>query len=346
MLVESGENIWQEDNYTNRGDGDINLGVGDDDQQTTESAVSEEKFQDVKDEVDALQSQINNMTKKMDTLRVPLDMLSKIFSKEWAPSTIYQEDDVIINPSNGYVYKASKDFTSGAKVSEDLANDKMYLVGMPKVPDADRVMYDNKQYTTVEEALDALLYVEPTVALSNNIGTVEMGTTITSVTLSWSANKSLTSIELSDGIGTVSFTRESYTLEDVSITSNESYTITVSDDETEVSDSTSIGFLNSRYWGVSSNTSLTGDELLNLNKQLSSGYSQTKVFDCSGGNYIYFAWPERFGTPSKLVVGGLTSGFTNLGTVEHTNSSGYTESFRVYRSPNLQNGSAIEVTVE
>lgn len=217
-------------------------------------------------------------------------------------------------------------------------------------PTADKVGYINSDYpqlTNVKKALDKLLYVPIAItSFSNNINQVEKGTVLNQVNFSWGFNKQVVSQSINQGIGVLTPDLRNYTLA-MTISSDIQFTLTASDGEQSAISQTGIFFRNRRWWGVSSLAALTSSaDIISLgNSELSTGYVQNRNFNANGGKYIYFSFPATFtGTP-KFTVGGFTAPFDELPTVEHTNSQGYTTTYRVFRSTNLQNDTAIPVVV-
>lgn len=209
--------------------------------------------------------------------------------------------------------------------------------------DASDITYENNaSYDTVEEALDALFYVTPDVSgFSNNVGSVEIGSTITSVVLNWSLNKTMTSASINQSIGSVLGVL-TYT-HSTSFTTDRTYTITVSDGTNSDSASTAIYFRSKRYWGTNANTSLDSTAILALSGELST--SKTKSWSQNGnGQYIYYVYPASFGTATFTVNGLLSTSWT-LSVQSHTNASGYSSSYNVYRTNNVQNGTGIQIEV-
>jgi len=282
-------------------------------------------------------------------LRIPIQEFEDIETLEWESAKQYSESDIIVETDKEgnivSVYKALESFFADQSIGEHIEDGDIALVGIPyKVPSSTRVFYDHPEYHTVAQALDHLLYVPPNVNLSNNVGTVEKGKEITSVTLSWNINKEVKSLELNQDIGSLDTDETSYTLDDISITSNTTFRVTVEDEKQSASNSTSIRFRDRRFWGVSPNSSF--DFIPDsFNSQLSNSYRQSRTFDCSGGNYIYFIWPSSFGTPEEFDVGGFDAPFRVVNTIEHENEYGYTTEYDIYRSEEMQNSSSIPVSV-
>lgn len=210
--------------------------------------------------------------------------------------------------------------------------------------DASQVSYINGSYTTVQQALDALLYVTPVInTFTNNIGTIELGNIINSVDLTWTINKNVTSQSLNQGIGSISSSLRSYSQTGLTMTSTTTYTLTVGDGTNNVSKSTTVSFQEKRYWGVSPNTTLNNAQILALSSEFATSRVMTKTLDATGGNYLYFASPVSFGV-GTFTVGGLVTTFQQS-TISFTNASGYIDNYYLYRSTNLQNGSSITVQI-
>lgn len=210
---------------------------------------------------------------------------------------------------------------------------------------AQNVEYINGEFTTVQQALDSLLYVAPVIKSFNGGGTYEMGQTINEVNLSWSINKEVQTQSLNQGIGSIDASLRSYKHSGVNITNNTTYTLTVSDGTNSVSRNTSINFRQKRYWGTSTKSSLTKEDILAMSQEFSTSRAQTRTFDCSGGKYFYFVIPSQYCNGISFKVGGLAFSAMSSETIQLENASGYTSSYNVYRPINIQTGSAISVEV-
>lgn len=212
---------------------------------------------------------------------------------------------------------------------------------------AEDVSYTNPGYPTiahVKAALDRLLYVAITGSLSGG-STNEVGTVITSLTLNWTLSKDPISQSLNQGLGAQTpLSLRTRSLTGLNITTNITYVLTASDGTTTITPSTTVSFLPRRHWGASTNPSLTSAQILALpSSELASSRNQTRTM--AGNNeYLYFAWPASFGDPT-FVVNGLTSTAWIKTVVNHTNALGFTQSYFVFRSTFLQNGSGIVVQV-
>lgn len=213
-------------------------------------------------------------------------------------------------------------------------------------PVASDVAYTNSQYPSIQnlqDAMDELLYIEPSVSISGG-NNYEIGSTRATTTLTWSWNKTIVSQSLNQGIGSLDPALRTYTY-NTPITTNTTFTITGSDGKKSKSASTSVTFMPKRYWGVSANTTLTDEQIIALSSELSTNRQQTRTFNCSGGKYFYFAIKTSYCNGIQFKVGGLSFSDMLVETRQFTNASGYTDSYNIYRVNNIQTGSAIVVEV-
>lgn len=103
----------------------------------------------------------------------------------WTPSTAYvanqQYIDIVSKDGTAYACKASHTSTSTWDASKWMVLVERGPAGEPGATTADGVSYGDK---TVKEVLDDLLYTAiQLTAFSNNVNTVEMGTTVNTVKL-------------------------------------------------------------------------------------------------------------------------------------------------------------------
>lgn len=181
-------------------------------------------------------------------------------------------------------------------------------------------------------------------AFSNTTGTLERGQSVTSTTLNWTINKTETSQSINQGIGAVTNGIRTYNDSFAAITTDKTYTITASDGTTSDNASTSILFRQRRWWGINASSTATTGLILSLGSSEFST-SRSKSFTINGGGqYLYYAYPSSFGAATFTVNGLLNTAWT-LTVVSHTNASGYTENYNVYRSNTIQNGTGISIVV-
>lgn len=209
--------------------------------------------------------------------------------------------------------------------------------------DAADVTYQNPDYATVEEALNALLYVAPDIfGLTNNRGTVELGSSVADAHLTWSVNKDVTTQTLTS-VGSIDPALRAYDLVGP-WTTDQTWTVTVGDGTNTDNQSTSVLFHRRRHWGADADTVLSSAEILALaNNEFSTALGKAITYDCTGGKYPWYAYPVAFGALSNVTVGGLAFSDYTVDTVSHTNASGHTEDYYTVRFNNIQTGANIQV---
>ena len=158
----------------------------------------------------------------------------------------------------------------------------------------------------------------------------------------------MTKLEIDNGVGDVLGT-VSKTITGANLTTDTTYTLTAEDEKSaSVTKSVSIKFLNSIYYGATTEEHVDDSaKILALEKSnLATEKKLSYTFDCTGGKYITFAMPTTFGLDvSNFKVGGLSNSAWDIETVQHTNASGHQEEYKVFRSHDIQNGSAILVEI-
>lgn len=239
-----------------------------------------------------------------------------------------------------YVTKEAFEAYKETAVSKDYLEEQMI---------AENVDYTYAgDYHNVKEALDKLLYVAPAIKSFIGGGVYEKGTIIDTATLSWELNKPVTAQALNQGIGEINKEARNHVLQDMDLSNNATYTLTVTDEKgNKASASTSILFKQKRYWGVSKQETLDNDEILALSNEFCDNAKMTKTFNCSGGGYFYFALPAQMCSDNMaFYVGSLpVSAFVKtLVTVK--NELGYLAQYYVYRSLNYQTGNSITLEVK
>ena len=157
--------------------------------------------------------------------------------------------------------------------------------------------------------------------------TAEIGSNIARLQLNWDYNKPPTSQSLNGESLDVDVRTKNFD----NVKSNTTYTLTASDGKSNLSKSLSITFLNGKYYGSKEVSSYDSNFIQSLTKVLTNGRTGTFTTTCGQGQYIFFAIPTRFGTPS-FTVGGFTGGFAKVDTIDYTNPSGYVESYDIYKS--------------
>lgn len=209
---------------------------------------------------------------------------------------------------------------------------------------ADSSVYSNPASDTIVDfrtALDYILYYDLSINLICNRSTVlENGAKLTSVTFEWTYNKPIIS---------QSFNNEGLPLDqrryiyNQTITSNKEFKLFATDERKTFTKTISFQFRNGRYWGTSSNLSLENVDILELQKELSTGRGKTFTVNANEGEYIYYCYPMSWGA-ATFSVGGFTGGFELVGNINFINSLGHAEMYYIYRSTNHSLGDTV-VTV-
>ena len=207
--------------------------------------------------------------------------------------------------------------------------------GTKTLPDALNELNRDLQYIPIE-----------ILAFSNNIGVAEKGSMINELTLKWQLNKEPETILMNGQVRADLKTLRSLTLKDMALTADKTFMLQVTDEKGKTArKNTSVVFQNRVYYGVSEiPEEVNNTFILSLSRSLQG--SRTKTFSTTSteGQYVWYAFPSRYGTP-VFNVGGFDGGFTKAASISFTNASGYTEEYAVYRSDNSNLGTkTIKVT--
>jgi hypothetical protein len=213
------------------------------------------------------------------------------------------------------------------------------------IDSAQEIVYQNTDYPTfgsVKDALDKLLYAPVKITSFTGGATYEKGITVVSIVLDWTINRPITSQNINGTSYAVDVRHAP--ISGLSLTTDTTFTLTATDNVSTDTAQIQILLRNKRYWGVSSSASLTDAQIIALNSEFATDRIQTRVFDCTGGQYFYIIYPSAWGAATFKVGGMIQTDFL-LTTRSFTNASGWTESYNIYRIYNLQHGSKIQVEV-
>lgn len=95
---------------------------------------------------------------------------------------------------------------------------------------------------------------------------------------------------------------------------------------------TQVYLYNNKYYGVSTDSTVTSIDGFSITS-LTGTRASTITITASGSNYIYYAYPSRLGEASFTdTATGLNVGVVDLGTHSVTNTRGYTENYRFFRT--------------
>ena len=147
------------------------------------------------------------------------------------------------------------------------------------------------------------------------------------VSLAWSLNKTATTQTINNT------PVEGNTATYSNVTDSTTYTLSVSDGETNDVQSASVVFANRIYYGVAVNLSAVNT----LNSVVSDEIERRFTVTAGAGEYIIYAFPARLGS-AQFFVDNWEGGFDAPVEQTITNSSGYSETYKVYKSTNANLG--------
>jgi hypothetical protein len=167
-----------------------------------------------------------------------------------------------------------------------------------------------------------------------NNGTPDATPYISKTSPGWSSNLNMT------GAGYVGPTTNTEAVAYPSVGGSRAFTLNAAiGAETSTSTSTFV-FYNYRFTGVSTNTSLTEAQVEALTNTLSNSRTISSSMTLGAGEYGYFVYPTRLGTPSGYTINGFAGGWIEVSTtLSITNSASFAENYTVYRTLNHSLGS-------
>ena len=290
--------------------------------------------------------------KTTDEFRLPVHLLIR----EWTPDNSGASDTVILTRIEGYAGEADK-LTADARLLVDKYNiltkvgNCLYVRGT-----ADNIVHNDVKvsviidslYNTIKELQDRVTALEngggggggsdlATISILSFTIDSDIYNEIGSVinpTLNWQYSSNKISSQTING-ESLNTTLRSYTANNIS--TNTTFTLVARSLNT-VQDTISIYFVPRFYLGVSTNNTLTSDEIkaLTSDKLLYvEEYLGKKTFNCSGGKYIYYVVPtsEAANVVVKDGNGFLFNDYTTS-TVDITNDYGNTINYTVFRMNN------------
>lgn len=207
--------------------------------------------------------------------------------------------------------------------------------------DAKDIAYNNTdkpELTNVKLALDDLIakvyYVEPQVTsftMAPSTTDYEIGQSVSDIVFNWAYNKDMVSQTLTD------CTLADETVRTATATgpysANKTFTLSANDGEKSVTASKTISFKHKVYWGSAAETTYDSAFILALSgKKFATNYKGTYSMNVATGQYGYLAYPDSWGMVSTWWIGGFETETFDCGTVEFTNASGNTTTFRIVRT--------------
>jgi hypothetical protein len=188
------------------------------------------------------------------------------------------------------------------------------------------------QITDILQRLEALEYKSISIqSFTATPATIERGSNST-VNLTWSLNKAATTQTIN---GTAV---QGTSMQVTNVSATTTYRLDVSDGNTSATKSVTVTAANQIYYGAAADFST----VTSLTKVLSDNKKRTITVNAGQGEYIIYAYPARLGNVT-FFVDSWEGGFEPAVEQSITNASGYTETYKIYRSTNASLG---ETTVE
>lgn len=173
-------------------------------------------------------------------------------------------------------------------------------------------------------------------SFSVNPSSAEMGDVVRSVNLTYGINKKPAALYLDGAEKTNPTIGGGFQFNNLSLTADKTWTLKAVDERNkEVTKQATLKFYNNVYYGVAGQT-MPG--IAELTAVRTDTRKRTVTVNAAAGEYIWYLVPVRLGA-CTFTVGGFDGGFDVVATQDVTNGSGYTESFRIYRSSNAGLGS-------
>ena len=192
-------------------------------------------------------------------------------------------------------------------------------------------------YTNVQDALDALFYVAPSITALTGGGTYVKGQVVTNPAITWTLNKTMTTRAIS-GVATATLGAGgsgTYTDTGRNLATTGTYTLTVGDGTGTDSEGETFTFTNRRYVGASATTNQSNAEIIAMTASTQAkGASGTT--GALSAEYIVIAYPASLGACTVFSLGGFSTTAWPSVTRAVTNAYGYAESYYIYRSQNAQ----------
>lgn len=237
----------------------------------------------------------------------------------------------IMAGADGYTPERGVDYWTEAD------KDEIAQEAAERVDVKDQVAELERSMESVLKDIADLKYVPISISsFSVNPSSAEMGDVVQSVNLTYGINKKPAALYLDGVEKTNPSSGGGFQFNNLSLTADKTWTLKAVDERNkEVTKQATLKFYNSVYYGVAGQTM---PAIANLTAVLTDTRKRTITVNAAAGEYIWYFVPVRLGA-CTFTVGGFDGGFDWLTTQDVTNSSGYTESFRIYRSSNAGLGS-------
>lgn len=164
---------------------------------------------------------------------------------------------------------------------------------------------------------------------------VEIGSTVTNVTLAWAFSRDPKTVTLNNDPQTATKTASESLPVNIKLDKpgNERWTLKAIDERgTEVTKSADLYFVNGVYYGVAEQPAQIDDAFIkSLTRTLRSSKLTSFNANVTSGKYLWYCLPAGYGT-CAFSLGVLPGGVSLIDTIRFENASGYVESYYIYRS--------------
>lgn len=201
-----------------------------------------------------------------------------------------------------------------------------------------KIEKNEKNIADLQDIINDLQYVKIEItSFESDKKVVELGSTVTDITFSWKINKTPSTLKLNSEVIDVNLLSCKKT--GMKYTSQQSFTLEAIDERNaSVVKKIYMYFYNGVYYGTAKIPDTVDTTFIkSLQKNLQNTKNKTFNVSCGEDAYIWYALPKRYGVPI-FNVGGFDGGFQKVADIEFKNSSGYSESYTVYKSDNSNLG--------
>lgn len=211
-----------------------------------------------------------------------------------------------------------------------------------KKPEIDEVVTElNDKINPLQHQVDELINPLQIKSFTCSPSIAEIGTTLPNLTLSWSYSRDVKAQRLDGQLIDASLRTQTLT---GLFSDHRTFRLESEGYSKTVSATTYFNVMNRVYWGVTNLHSSVEQLIPQLQNELRNTRQKTLTVTAGVDQYIYYAYPSRYGN-ATFMVGGFEGGFEKVLTAELTNASQYTEEYVFYRSTN-QNLGTTTVSVE
>lgn len=214
-----------------------------------------------------------------------------------------------------------------------LVEDKVDKSQIPNIQNPFNQAYtnlDSPTITSVGEALDQLLYREMVITTRVTPSVGEIGETLPEVIFSWDYNKAIT--QQTFDATSLELSTRSKTLTNISSTTSK--TLSASDGRKTKTASMQVIFKLASYYGVSNNTSLTSQDIINnFQRDFNFQRGSSITLNAQQGQYIYLMLPQSM-SGIQFYVGGFEGGFQIIDSNFQFTRYGKVNNYILYRSDN------------